>query len=194
MLVSDPREEVTPVLANPRFRLSSCVAWLTGLSGSGKTTIALEVARRLRSEHRMATVLDGDVLRGGLASDLGFSVADRFENVRRAAYIAAMMADAGLVVLVALISPRANSREAARAIVRPYRFFEVHVNAPLEVCEKRDVKGLYRRARLGGLANFTGVTEPYEAPERPILALSTHLESIEESTKRVLDMLHSRLA
>src|SRR5258706_4472588 len=135
-----------------------CVVWLTGLSGSGKTTAAIALAARIeqRSAER-CSVLDGDQLRRGLNSDLGFSPADRRENVRRAAEVAALMADAGLIVIVALISPYRADRDAARSRVRPIPFFEIYMDSTLEQCERRDPKGLYRRARGGEIAEFTGV-------------------------------------
>jgi adenylylsulfate kinase len=149
------------------------VVWLTGLSGAGKSTVARAVEERLVTAGRLAYVLDGDNLRHGLNADLGFSPADRSENVRRAGAVAALMADAGLLVLAAFISPYRADRDAARHAVPPGRFLEVAVEAPLALCAARDPKGLYARARSGGLADLTGVSAPYEPPLEPDLVLAT---------------------
>jgi adenylyl-sulfate kinase len=147
--------------------------WLTGLSGAGKSTLALALRRRLAAEGRPAYILDGDQLRLGLNRDLGFSPADRAENIRRTAEVARLMNQAGLVVIAALISPYRRDREAARGIIGPEAFLEVYLSTPLAVCEVRDPKGMYRRARSGELPAFTGISAPYEPPERPDLALDT---------------------
>src|SRR3954452_7914135 len=143
--------------------------WLTGLPSSGKSTVAAGVEARLLAEGRAAYVLDGDNLRHGLNGDLGFSAADRAENVRRTAEVAALMADAGVVALVSLVSPFRADRETARAVHerRGLTFVEVWVSTPLEECERRDVKGLYARARAGEIPDFTGVGQPYEEPAAP---------------------------
>lgn len=169
-----------------------CVVWLTGLSGSGKTTAAFALATKVaeRAAQR-CYVLDGDRLRGGLSSDLGFSPADRRENVRRAAEVAALMADAGLIVVVALISPYRADRDAARSRTRPIPFFEVHMDAPLEECERRDSKGLYRRARAGEIAEFTGVTAPYEPPLAPDLRLDTFASTPDEIGEQLYSFLQN---
>ena len=149
--------------------------WFTGLSGSGKSTIADAVAARLLGAGRPAYVLDGDNIRHGLSADLGFSAADRRENVRRVAEVARLIADAGLIALVPLISPYRADRESARAIhaASGLRFVEVFVDTPLATCEQRDPKGLYRRARSGELTGLTGVDDPYEVPEHPELRLAS---------------------
>jgi bifunctional enzyme CysN/CysC len=170
------------------------VAWLTGLSGAGKSTIAGDAARRLTAGSVGAFVLDGDVLRRGLSADLGFSAADRRENVRRVAEVACLMADAGLVVLVALISPLAADRALAREIIGTHRFSEVFVDVPLAVAERRDPKGLYRKARSGELPNFTGLTAPYEPPEDPDLHLETAACSAAEAVDLLLSHLSARTA
>lgn len=159
--------------------------WLTGLPGSGKSTLALGLAARLQAQGEPHQVLDGDVLRAGLCSDLGFSAADRRENIRRVAEVAALMNRAGMTVICALISPLAEARAMARAIVGPPSFVEVHVAAPLAVCEARDPKGLYRRARSGALADFTGVDAPYEAPAQAALHIDTSQESVAASVERL---------
>src|ERR687894_976469 len=147
--------------------------WMTGLPASGKSTVAAAVEAQLLAEGRAAYVLDGDNLRHGLNGDLGFSAHDRAENVRRTAEVAALMADAGVVVLASLVSPYRADRAAARAAheTRGLRFLEIWVSTPLEECEKRDTKGLYARARAGEIADFTGIGQPYEAPEAPELEI-----------------------
>ena len=147
--------------------------WLTGLSGAGKSTIAFELEHWLRREMRPCVVLDGDNLRCGLSRDLGFSERDRRENIRRTAEVARMMNEVGLVVITSLVSPLRDDRAVARAIVGEARFVEVHVSTSLQVCESRDPKGLYRKARRGELPNFTGVGAPYEPPLAPDLTIDT---------------------
>lgn len=163
------------------------IVWLTGLSGSGKTTIAAGAEQQLFSMGFVPIVLDGDVLRAGLCRDLGFSNADRDENVRRAAEAALLMAEGGSIVIVALISPfRAHRQFAAeRSRARGIPFAEVYVNAPLDECERRDPKGLYRRARAGDIPSFTGIASPYEAPELPTLELRTDREFVEQCVRKV---------
>lgn len=148
--------------------------WLTGLSGSGKSTVAVEVEHRLVAEGRPAYILDGDNLRHGLNADLGFSPADRTENIRRVGEVARLMADAGVVAIVPVISPYRADRDRARAIhdAAAVPFVEVFVDTPLEVCEARDPKGLYARARAGEVTGLTGIDAPYEAPEAPDLRLT----------------------
>mgnify|MGYP001235195543 CR=1 FL=1 len=149
------------------------VIWLTGLSGSGKSTLAYALERRLVDAGRAAFVLDGDNVRHGLNADLGFAPEDRQENIRRVGEVAALMAEAGLLVLVSFISPYRSDRQAVRDKLPPGRFIEVFVGAPVEVCEERDPKGLYVKARTGALAEFTGVSAPYEAPEKAELRVDT---------------------
>jgi len=147
--------------------------WFTGLSGSGKSTVATACEARLIAAGRPAYVLDGDNIRHGLNGDLGFSAADRAENVRRVGHVAALMADAGLVALVPLVSPYRADRDAVRSLheAAALPFVEVFVDTPIDLCEQRDPKGLYAKARAGELKGFTGVDDPYEAPERPELVL-----------------------
>ena len=156
-----------------RHGFSGATIWLTGLSGSGKSTLANAVAARLLDLGRPAYVLDGDNVRHGLNADLGFSAADRAENVRRVGEVAALMADAGFVVLVPVISPYRADRDRVRAthLAAALPFVEVFVDTPLEICEERDPKGLYAKARAGQLTGMTGIDDPYEAPERPELRL-----------------------
>jgi adenylylsulfate kinase len=164
--------------------LAGTVVWLTGLSGAGKSTIASAAAAELHHFGIRAEVLDGDLLRQTVSRDLGFSHADRDENVARVGRIAHALSRAGAVVFVALVSPYADARNAVRA--RAGRFLEVFVNAPLEVCEKRDPKGLYRMARAGKIPSFTGISDPYERPVAPEVECRTDQESVAESVRKVL--------
>jgi bifunctional enzyme CysN/CysC len=166
-----------------------CVLWLTGFSGAGKSTIANLVERRLHAMGTHTYLLDGDNLRHGLNKDLGFTAADRVENIRRTAEVARLMVDAGLVVIVALISPFAHEREMARSLVREDEFVEVFVDAPIEVAEERDPKGLYKKARRGELRNFTGIDAPYERPEAPELHLETAKLSPQQASDRIIAFL-----
>lgn len=167
------------------------VVWLTGLSGSGKSTIARELETRLYARGRLCCVLDGDNLRHGLCADLGFSAADRQENIRRLAHVAALFVDAGVLVLTAFISPFRADRALARTLLGA-DFLEVFVDAPLATCEARDPKGLYRKARAGEIREFTGISSPYEPPERPELVLPTGERSLTENTAAVVDLLVAR--
>jgi adenylyl-sulfate kinase len=169
-----------------------CVVWLTGLSGSGKTTVANALDAKLHSLGAKSYLLDGDNLRHGLTADLGFSEADRERNVKRVAEVAKLMADAGMVVVVALVSPSRSARNMARALLPNGQFMEVHVNTPLSVCERRDTKGLYRRARAGTLQGLTGVNAPYEPPTQPELRLDTSITSVDESINILVNLLAIR--
>jgi adenylylsulfate kinase len=163
--------------------------WLTGLSGSGKSTIAVGAERVLLERGRLAYVLDGDNIRHGLNKNLGFSPADRSENIRRIGEVAKLFTDAGIVTLTSFISPYRQDRDAVRAILAPGDFLEVYVAASLETCEARDVKGLYRKARAGEIPEFTGISAPYEEPEKPELVLDTNRQTVEESVSRLLGFL-----
>lgn len=168
-----------------------CVFWLTGLSGSGKSAIAYEAEMQLISRGHLSFVLDGDNIRHGLSGDLGFSPEDRAENARRVAEAGKLIAETGTIVLIALISPERKERERARKIIGSRRFFEVWIATPLEVCEKRDPKGLYAKARAGEIENFTGISAPYEEPEFPALVLAEEGESLDESVERLLGFIES---
>ncbi|MBE3025539.1 adenylyl-sulfate kinase [Janthinobacterium sp. BJB1] len=166
--------------------------WLTGLSGAGKTSIALALAQTLKAQGQAVTVLDGDQLRHGLNRDLGFSPEDRHENIRRTAEVARLMNDAGLLVIAAFISPSRADRAMAAAIIGAAHFIEVHVSTPLAVCEARDPKGLYEKARAGQIAQFTGVSAPYEAPLAAALALDAGILALDESVARICRHLRQR--
>ena len=168
-----------------------CVLWLTGLSGAGKSTIADRLEQKLQELDRYTYLLDGDNVRHGLNKDLGFTDQDRVENIRRIAEVARLMVDAGLIVIVSFISPFRSEREMARALVEEGEFVEIHVDTPLEVCEARDPKGLYAKARKGDLANFTGVDSPYEAPQDPELRINTTQLSVDEAADMVIAYLES---
>jgi adenylylsulfate kinase len=186
---------LTPHALQPRenrwsqLRQRPVIAWFTGLSGSGKSSLANAVDRALTAQGRHTMVLDGDNLRTGLARDLGFSPADRDENVRRTAEVAALMAEAGLIVLVSLISPLRAERAQARRIARDLPFLEIFVSTPLAVCESRDPKGLYQRARTGQIPDFTGISAPYEPPDAPDLTLVTEHCSVTASAEPLREAL-----
>lgn len=168
------------------------VIWITGIPASGKSTLANRLEARLHEMGRHTYLLDGDNLRHGLNQDLGFSPADRIENVRRVAEVARLMADAGLIVIAALISPYRSQREMARSLIPPGRFLEVFVDTPLAVAESRDPKGHYKRARAGSLDNFTGVGSPYEPPENPDVRIDGATLSPENEVDLVLEAMRER--
>lgn len=170
-------------------RHRSGLLWFTGLSGSGKSTLAHAVEARLFSVGIRSYVLDGDNVRTGLNKDLGLSPEDRKENVRRIAEVAKLMVDAGLLVFAAFIAPYRESREFIRELMKGWPYFEVYVKCSLEVCEQRDPKGLYRRARSGEISNMTGITAPYEESERPDLLVATDQLSLAQSVDLVVDFL-----
>ena len=171
---------------------SPAVLWFTGLSGSGKSTIANEVQRRLFASGRHSFILDGDNVRHGLNRDLGFTDADRVENIRRVAEVSKLMVDAGLITLVSFISPFRAERDLARNLMEEGEFIEIFVNTPLSVAESRDPKGLYKKARAGNLRNFTGIDSPYEAPENPEIEINTDDMSLEDAAERVINGLIER--
>jgi adenylylsulfate kinase len=169
------------------------VVWLTGLPASGKSTLAHAVEERLHDLAFQAMVLDGDNIRHGLCADLGFSIADRNENVRRTSEVAKLLLERGMVVLVALVSPVRSAREKARDSMPAGDFLEIYCRCPLEICRQRDSKGLYARAQRGAIADYTGVSSPYEAPLEPALIIETGNESIEASVSRLAGFLLGRL-
>ena len=163
--------------------------WFTGLSGSGKSTIAIALERELHRRGILCRILDGDNIRSGINNNLGFTEADRVENIRRIAEVAKLFIDTGIVTLAAFISPNNDIREMAARIIGKDDFLEVYVSTPLEECERRDVKGLYAKARRGEIKNFTGITAPFEAPAHPALTLDTSVLSLEESVNRLLELV-----
>ncbi len=164
--------------------------WFTGLSASGKSTLALEVESILHGQGCHTIVLDGDNIRHGLNKNLGFSPEDRSENIRRIGEVANLFVEAGSIVMTAFISPYRADRDIARALVPEGRFFEIHVDCALDICEERDPKGLYKKARAGEIKEFTGIDAPYEAPENPEIVVDTGALSLEESAQRVMDALN----
>lgn len=165
------------------------VLWFTGLSGSGKSTIANEVAYKLQTMGRLTYVLDGDNIRHGLNKNLGFSPEDRNENIRRISEVANLFADAGAIAITAFISPYRKYRNFCRELAGEGRFVEIFCKASLETCEKRDTKGLYKKAREGIIKDFTGINAPYEEPENPELIVDTDIETVEESAEKVMKKL-----
>jgi adenylyl-sulfate kinase len=186
-LITPP--SILPTAATPALQQKPAVLWFTGLSGAGKSTLAQAVQVQLQALGLRCYLLDGDKLRQGLNQGLGFSAADRAENVRRVGEVAALMADAGLIVLVALISPFRADRLLARSKVAAGEFFEIFVDAPLAVVEQRDTKGLYRLARSGQLKDFTGIDSPYEAPLQAELHIDSAGLTVDAAAMRVLKLL-----
>ncbi|WP_299114856.1 adenylyl-sulfate kinase [uncultured Winogradskyella sp.] len=172
---------------------NSFLIWFTGLSGSGKSTIANLVERSLFKKGIKTYTLDGDNIRKGINNDLSFSPEDRKENIRRIAEVSNLMIDAGLVVLAAFVSPYKKDRENIRTIVKDVNFVEIYINTSVEECERRDVKGLYKKARAGEIKNMTGISAPYEAPETPDIEIKTENESIEDSVQRIVDYITPKL-
>ena len=168
------------------------VIWFTGLSGSGKSTVANEVAHRLHEQGKLAYILDGDNVRHGLNKDLGFSPEDRSENIRRISEVAALFADAGVITITAFISPYAEDRNFCRQLVGDDHFVEVFAKASVAACEERDPKGLYKKARAGEISDFTGIDAPYEEPEQPEVIVDTECESPQESGAAVMEYLESQ--
>ena len=161
--------------------------WFTGLSGSGKSTVAIALERELHSRGLLCRILDGDNIRSGINNNLGFSAEDRVENIRRIAEVGRLFVDTGIITIAAFIGPNNQLREMAAEIIGKDDFVEVFVSTPLEECEKRDVKGLYAKARRGEIKNFTGISAPFEAPEHPDITLDTSKLPVEESVKILLD-------
>lgn len=180
------------ISAEDRFALLGqhpATVWLTGLSGAGKSTLAFALERYLINKGRACFVLDGDNVRHGLNRDLGFSATHRTENIRRIAEVARLMNDAGLIVITAFISPYREDREMARQIIGKNMFFEVYVATPMATCEQRDTKGLYQRARAGRIADFTGISAPYEQPENPVAVIDTSLTSLGDALVQLAQLL-----
>jgi adenylyl-sulfate kinase len=167
--------------------------WFTGLSGSGKSTLAVQLENLLFKKGYKTYLLDGDTIRTGLNNDLGFSEEDRIENIRRIAEVSKLMIDAGVVVIGAFISPLKVNRETVKRIVGSENYFEIFVDTPLEICEQRDVKGLYKKARAGELKNFTGISSPYEKPEHPDVAVPTADISAEDAITLLIKKVEERI-
>ncbi|RYY76972.1 MAG: adenylyl-sulfate kinase [Gammaproteobacteria bacterium] len=169
------------------------VLWFTGLSGAGKSTLSQAVYKKLRHAGFQVTIIDGDILRQGLCKDLGFTKIDRSENIRRAGEVAKLFADAGIVALAAFMSPTESDRNLVRGLVGTERFVEIYCKCSFDVCESRDVKGLYKKARSGQLKNFVGLDESYEEPTNPEVTIDTDLLGIEESTALIMNFLKTRM-
>lgn len=167
----------------------SVMVWFTGLSGSGKSTIAIALERELHQRGLLCRILDGDNIRSGINNNLGFSAEDRVENIRRIAEVSKLFIDTGVITIAAFISPNNELREMASSIIGKENFLEIYVNTPIEECERRDVKGLYAKARKGEIKDFTGVSAPFEAPEHPALSLDTSVLSLEESVNKLLELI-----
>jgi len=172
---------------------NSFLMWFTGLSGSGKSTIANVVEQRLQEQGIKTYILDGDNIRKGINNDLSFSPQDRTENIRRIAEVANLMIDAGLVVLAAFVSPYKKDRDNIKKIVKDVNFVEIYINTSVEECERRDVKGLYKKARLGEIKNMTGISAPYEAPINPDIEIKTELETIAQAVEKILEHIKPKL-
>ena len=163
--------------------------WFTGLSGSGKSTIAIALERELHKRGLLCRILDGDNIRSGINNNLGFSPEDRVENIRRIAEVGKLFVDTGVITIAAFISPNNDLREMAASIIGKENFLEIYVSTPIEECERRDVKGLYAKARRGEIKDFTGVSAPFEAPGHPDLTLDTSVLSLEESVHKLMDLI-----
>jgi len=173
-----------------RLQQRSKVLWLTGLSGSGKSTIAETLERKLHNHSYFAQVLDGDNIRSGINNNLGFSLEDRQENIRRIAEIAKLYLNSGIITLNSFISPTVEIRNFAKEIIGAEDFIEIYINAPLEICEQRDVKGLYQKARKGIIKGFTGIDSPYEPPTNPAIEIKTDQLSLEESVDQIFNYIN----
>lgn len=171
------------------LRQKGVMLWFTGLSGSGKSTVAIALERELQKRGLLCRILDGDNIRSGINKGLGFTAEDRRENIRRIAEVAKLFVDTGIITIAAFISPSNDLRRMASDIIGAEDFKEVYISTPLEVCEARDVKGLYAKARRGEIKNFTGISAPFEAPEHPALSIDTSKVSLEDSVKQILTFL-----
>lgn len=171
----------------------SVMIWFTGLSGSGKSTIAIALERELHRRGLLCRILDGDNIRSGINNNLGFTEADRIENIRRIAEVSKLFVDTGIITIAAFISPSNDIREMAAHIIGKEDFIEIYVSTPIEECERRDVKGLYAKARRGEIKNFTGISAPFEAPLNPALTLDTSVLSLEECVDKILKLIVPRI-
>lgn len=185
MLAREDKEEL--------LKQRSVMIWFTGLSGSGKSTIAIALERELHKRGLLCRILDGDNIRSGINNNLGFTEADRIENIRRIAEVSKLFVDTGIITIAAFISPSNDIREMAANIIGKDDFLEVYVSTPIEECERRDVKGLYAKARRGEIKNFTGISAPFEAPAHPALTLDASALSLEESVNKLLELILPRI-
>lgn len=185
MLSREDKEEL--------LKQHSVMIWFTGLSGSGKSTIAIALERELHKRGLLCRILDGDNIRSGINNNLGFSETDRVENIRRIAEVSKLFIDTGVITIAAFISPNNDIRETAANIIGQDDFLEVYVSTPLAECERRDVKGLYAKARKGEIKNFTGISAPFEAPAHPALTLDTSVLSLEASVNKLLELILPRI-
>ena len=185
MLAREDKEEL--------LKQRSVMIWFTGLSGSGKSTIAIALERELHKRGLLCRILDGDNIRSGINNNLGFTEADRIENIRRIAEVSKLFVDTGIITIAAFISPSNDIRGMAANIIGKDDFLEVYVSTPIEECERRDVKGLYAKARRGEIKNFTGISAPFEAPAHPALTLDTSALSLEESVNKLLELILPRI-
>lgn len=167
----------------------SVMVWFTGLSGSGKSTVAIALERELHQRGLLCRILDGDNIRSGINNNLGFSPEDRVENIRRIAEVSKLFVDTGIITIAAFISPNNDLREMASSIIGKDNFLEIFISTPIEECERRDVKGLYAKARKGEIKEFTGISAPFEAPVNPALMLDTSVLSLEESVQKLLELI-----
>ena len=172
----------------------SVMIWFTGLSGSGKSTIAIALERELQKRGLLCRILDGDNIRSGINNNLGFSEEDRVENIRRIAEIGKLFVDTGIITIAAFISPNNDIREMAANIIGKENFLEIFVSTPIEECERRDVKGLYAKARRGEIKNFTGISAPFEAPANPALSIDTSKLCVEESVNKLLELILPKIS
>lgn len=172
----------------------SVMIWFTGLSGSGKSTIAIALERELQKRGLLCRILDGDNIRSGINNNLGFSEEDRVENIRRIAEIGKLFVDTGIITIAAFISPNNDIREMAANIIGKESFLEIFISTPIEECERRDVKGLYAKARHGEIKNFTGISAPFEAPANPALSIDTSKLSVEESVNKLLELILPKIS
>ena len=181
MLARQDKEEL--------LKQKSVMIWFTGLSGSGKSTIAIALERELHKRGLLCRILDGDNIRSGINNNLGFSETDRVENIRRIAEVSKLFIDTGIITIAAFISPNDDIRDMAADIIGKEHFLEIYVSTPLEECERRDVKGLYAKARTGEIKNFTGISAPFEVPKNPTLSLDTSKLTLEESINKLLELI-----
>ena len=188
------QSEVNQAAREELLKQKGVVIWFTGLSGSGKSTVANQVANDLHQLGKLTYVLDGDNIRHGLNKNLGFSPEDREENIRRIGEVAKLFVDAGVITTTAFISPYRKDRDKAREVLEDGRFIEVFVDCPLEVCENRDPKGLYKKARAGEIKGFTGIDAPYEAPEKAEVVINTNDLNLAASTQKVIDYLSDKVS